>query len=123
MFQEKKVNVNHIESRRSRKRPGEFDILVDLVGEEESLSESASAIKPYVSAVQLHGMGKRSPLEKLGRDSKKKLFLSSNSWWRLQSFEGVPKSQMLHTIANFFKIVPVEYISIEIKKAWYFMEL
>ena len=59
-MQDKDVNILHIESRKSRKKEAEFEILVDLECDIKQLNEVMGALKEKVTNVMSHdGTGLR----------------------------------------------------------------
>ena len=59
-FQDKDVNILHIESRKSRKKDAEFEILVDLECDNKRVHELIASLKDKVVHVVSHdGVGLR----------------------------------------------------------------
>jgi len=53
VFQSKGINVVHIESRRSKRRNSQFEILVDVQCNEKNMNDLVSSLKSQVAAVKL----------------------------------------------------------------------
>uniref|UniRef100_A0A5S6KXW1 tryptophan 5-monooxygenase n=1 Tax=Xenopus tropicalis TaxID=8364 RepID=A0A5S6KXW1_XENTR len=53
LFQEKHVNLIHIESRKSKRRNSEFEIFVDCDSNREQLNEIFHLLKPHVSVISM----------------------------------------------------------------------
>lgn len=52
-LQSKKINVVHIESRKSQRRNSEFEIAVDVQCDEKEMSDLISSLQKEVAAVKL----------------------------------------------------------------------
>ncbi|NP_001080923.1 tryptophan 5-hydroxylase [Xenopus laevis] len=53
LFQEKHVNLIHIESRKSKRRNSEFEIFVDCDSNREQLNEIFQLLKPHVNVISM----------------------------------------------------------------------
>ncbi|XP_078271311.1 tryptophan 5-hydroxylase isoform X3 [Rhinoraja longicauda] len=58
LFQEKRVNLVHIESRKSKRRNSEFEIFLDCDSDREQLNEVVQILKSHVNIVTLNSPDK-----------------------------------------------------------------